>query len=131
MDYFCDWKWQTDKMLMPISIVMGVVTGMIIPGNDELPSSYRPVSSVMGWIYFYMWAISFYPQAITNFNNKSTKGFNTDKVMYDMVGFGALSLYECFMFFVPEVRREYEKAYSGNVPEVDINDGKECLVNHC
>lgn len=116
-------RWQVDKLLMPSSIVLGLIVGIIIPGSADLPDGYRLVSSMMGWTYFFMWAISFYPQAITNFQNKSTKGFNTDKVLYDMVGFGALSLYECSMFYVPSVRSEYAAVYDGKLPEVDINDG--------
>ena len=43
--------------------------------------------------------------------------------MYDIIGFGCLTLYESFMFFVPVVRQAYGYVHDGKEPEVEINDG--------
>mmetsp|Transcript_23816 Transcript_23816/g.34923 ORF Transcript_23816/g.34923 Transcript_23816/m.34923 type:complete len:324 (-) Transcript_23816:102-1073(-) len=113
---------QADKILMPLSVVLGVTVGAIVSGNNELSPNYRPVSSIMGWTYFFMWAISFWPQVITNYKNQSTLGLAPDKLIYDVVGFVCLVLYECFMYFVPVVREAYAYTHDGKIPEVEIND---------
>mgnify|MGYP003386095353 FL=1 len=60
--------------------------------DADLSHDYRPVSSILGWIYFFAWSLSFYPQILLNFSRKTTVGFNTDKLVYDLIGFGCLSL---------------------------------------
>lgn len=114
---------QADMLLLPVSVILGVAVGLTYPGNEELSEKYRPVSSVLGWTYFFMWAISFWPQVITNFKCGSTVGLAPDKLCYDVIGFGCLSLYESIMFFVPVVREAYEYVHNGKDPEVEINDG--------
>lgn len=112
-----------DALLTPTACILGVVVGLALPGNPELSPSYRPISSVIGWIYFFNWCISFWPQAITNFSNKSTIGLAPDKLMYDIIGFAALTIYETFMFCSPWIRNQYKEDHGGIPPEVQINDG--------
>jgi uncharacterized protein with PQ loop repeat len=115
---------QADMLLLPVSIILGFAVGLTYPGNEELSEQYRTFSSVLGWTYFFMWAISFWPQVITNCKSNSTIGLAPDKLCYDIIGFGCLTLYESFMFFVPVVREAYQYVHDGKEPEVEINDGK-------
>ena len=112
-----------DALLTPVACILGVVVGLALPGNQELSPGYRPVSSVLGWVYFFNWCISFWPQAITNYNNKSTIGLAPDKLLYDVIGFVSLTIYETFMFSSAWIRKDYEVDHGGIPPEVEINDG--------
>jgi len=108
--------------LIPASVFLGVLVGVIVPGDSDLSSEYRPVSSIIGWIYFFAWTLSFYPQVMLNYVRKNTLGFNTDKLVYDIIGFGCLSVY-CYAFrFVDSVRDSYRDKHDGNTPTVDLND---------
>ena len=35
----------------------GVVVGLSVPGNSDLSSTYRPISSIIGWTYVIAWTI--------------------------------------------------------------------------
>lgn len=90
--------------------------------DSDLSHNYRPVSSIIGWVYFFAWSLSFYPQILLNFYRKNTIGFNTDKLAYDFIGFGCFSIY-CFTFrYVSSVREEYRDRHHGNNPTVQVND---------
>ena len=71
-----------------------------------------------------MWAISFWPQVVTNYKNQSTTGLKSDKLAYDLIGFECLVIYEGSMYFSNYTRALYVDAHDGNSPEVEINDGK-------
>ena len=124
-------SWCTkDALLTPTACVLGILVGLILPGNPELSPAYRPISSVIGWVYFFNWCISFWPQAITNYSNKSTIGLAPDKLMYDIIGFAALTIYETYMFCSPWIRKQYEKDHGGIPPEVEINDGMQYIFSN-
>ena len=79
------------------------------------------MSSVLGWTYFFAWTLSFYPQVLLNCRRKTTLGFSTDKLVFDVVGFGCYSVY-CYAFrYVPSVRASYEEAHHGHSPSVQLN----------
>jgi hypothetical protein len=124
--YVCKW-WATtviEDMLCPLATILGLSFGLIIPGNEVLPDNYRVFSSIMGWTYFFMWAISFWPQAVTNYKNQCTTGLKSDKLAYDLIGFECLVIYESSMYFSTYTRNLYANDHDGNFPEVQINDGK-------
>lgn len=122
-------SWYTkDALLTPVACLLGVAVGLVVSGNPELSPRYRPVSSVIGWTYFFNWCISFWPQAITNFQNKSTIGLAPDKLLYDIIGFSALTMYETSMYLSPDIRNAYEADHGGIPPEVEINDGKDISI---
>jgi len=45
------------------------------------------LSSVIGWIYFVAWSVSFYPQVILNYNRKSVDGLSFEFLAYNITGF--------------------------------------------
>lgn len=114
--------WTLETVCLPASIVFGVIVGVSVPGNGDLSASYRPLSSVVGWIYFFSWTFSFYPQIYQNFVRKSSLGLAADKILFDVLGFSCLSVYSIALFGVPYVRQLYEDRNSGNSPKVQIND---------
>lgn len=113
-----------EDTLLPLATTLGLCFGLLIPGNEILPDNYRVFSSIMGWTYFFMWAISFWPQVVTNYKNQCTTGLKSDKLAYDLIGFECLVIYEGSMFFSSYTRKLYGEAHDGNEPEVEVNDGE-------
>ncbi|CAD5212682.1 unnamed protein product [Bursaphelenchus okinawaensis] len=83
---------------------------------------YKILIEITGWTYFIAWSLSFYPQAILNFQRKSVVGFNFDYGLLNVIGFFCYSVYNCALYFVPYVQELYiEKHERGAIP-VLMND---------
>lgn len=58
--------------------VLGTTLGLVMPKNQHLQGEwypwYRVISSVIGYNYFVMWSVCFYPQVLLNYRRKSTQG---------------------------------------------------------
>eukprot|EP00980_Cylindrotheca_fusiformis_P004978 scaffold1054_cov124-Cylindrotheca_fusiformis.AAC.18 len=58
--------------------IVGTVLGLVMPKNVYLQGQwfpwYRVVSSVIGYNYFVLWSVCFYPQVLLNYRRKSTQG---------------------------------------------------------
>eukprot|EP01084_Bolivina_argentea_P232104 391261_1 len=53
----------------------------------------------MGWIYFFAWSVSFYPQTIKNFKRKAVIGMSFDYMgIYNFTGFLAYTIYTIATF---------------------------------
>jgi cystinosin len=114
--------WTFDTMCIPVSVVLGIFVGALVPGNSDLSPKYRPVSSILGWSYFFCWSISFYPQIWQNYRRQTTVGFATDKILLDLLGYSCLSAYCIGLYGIPSVREMYQDRNKGNSPKVAIND---------
>jgi cystinosin len=44
------------------------------------------LSTILGWLYFFAWGVSFYPQAILNFRRRSTSGTTVDFPLINCLG---------------------------------------------
>ena len=113
---------RVDYSSIPLAVVLGIVFGLIIPGSSDLSPDYRPISSVLGWVYFFSWTLSFYPQVILNHMRGTTVGMASDKLVFDVLGFSCLSVYSVAMYCIPSVRNAYRNANDDNNPKVQIND---------
>ena len=51
------------------------------------------LSAVIGWVYFFAWSFSFYPQSILNWKKKSVAGFSLEFALLNVSGFFFYSLY--------------------------------------
>ena len=51
------------------------------------------LETTCGWVSFFLWSLSFYPQAWDNFRTKSVAGFSVEFAMLNPVGFYLYSLY--------------------------------------
>jgi len=76
----------------------------------------------IGWIYFFLWSVSFYPQILENYWRKSVVGLNIDFVILNVLGF---LLYSCFninLLFNQAVQAEYISLHPGGAIPVELND---------
>ena len=77
---------------------------------------------LVGWLYFFAWSVSFYPQVILNFKRKSTSGLNIDFVLLNIYGFLCYSIYNCSLYYNKKVQSEYFKQNPDSLPPVETND---------
>ena len=80
------------------------------------------INSVIGWIYFFLWSLSFYPQILMNFKRNSVVGLNTDFVILNLIGFTLYSSYNLGMFYDKEISEEYFREHPDGVLPVQLND---------
>jgi cystinosin len=80
------------------------------------------VSWFFGWIYFFCWSFSFYPQAILNYRRKSTSGSTVDFPAVNVTGFISYFTSNAAFLFSSQIRREYALRNHGLTPTVQIND---------
>jgi len=78
--------------------------------------------TIVGWIYFLAWSVSFYPQCYINFKRKSVIGLNFDFISLNVTGFTCYAIYNLCLFYNSEVREEYFKKYPLGVIQVEPND---------
>ncbi|KAF8390571.1 hypothetical protein HHK36_025098 [Tetracentron sinense] len=66
---------------------------------------------VLGWIAFFSWSFSFYPQVILNFRRKSVVGLNFDFLVLNLTKHSSYLIYNVSLFFSPVVQRQYHEKY--------------------
>ncbi|KAA8530149.1 hypothetical protein F0562_004858 [Nyssa sinensis] len=67
--------------------------------------------NVLGWVAFFSWSISFYPQVILNFRRKSVVGLNFDFVLLNLTKHSSYLIYNASVFFSAVVQRQYREKY--------------------
>ncbi|GLV35873.1 Cystinosin [Carabus blaptoides fortunei] len=80
------------------------------------------VSTIVGWIYFVAWSVSFYPQIYTNWKRKSVVGLNFDFQGLNIMGFVLYSLFNIGLYGIPEIKTEYADRFPRGLNPVQIND---------
>nr|KAJ3421062.1 hypothetical protein HK105_004610 [Polyrhizophydium stewartii] len=71
--------------------------------------------------YFVAWSLSFYPQAILNWQRKSVRGLSLDFVYLNVLGFLCYTFYNAYFYASPLARKQYRERWgSDNV--VQLND---------
>lgn len=80
------------------------------------------VSSIIGWLYFVAWSVSFYPQTILNYTRKSVVGLNLDFTILNFVGHSLYLIYNASMYWSTYIEEEYLKRYSFGLNPVKLND---------
>ncbi|MCD7455058.1 hypothetical protein HAX54_026935 [Datura stramonium] len=70
--------------------------------------------TTFGWIAFFSWSISFYPQLILNFRRKSVVGLNFDFVVLNLTKHSSYLIYNASMFFSSAVQKQYREKYGLN-----------------
>ncbi|XP_066599126.1 cystinosin homolog isoform X2 [Prorops nasuta] len=88
----------------------------------EKSESLYHISAIVGWIYFLAWSVSFYPQIYTNYKRKSVVGLNFDYLSLNLVGFIMYALFNCGLYWVPDVEQEYYNRYPKGLNPVQVND---------
>uniref|UniRef100_A0A1B6FXE4 Cystinosin homolog n=2 Tax=Cuerna arida TaxID=1464854 RepID=A0A1B6FXE4_9HEMI len=79
-------------------------------------------SFIIGWVYFFAWSISFYPQIYDNFVRKSVIGLNFDFLALNIVGFTMYGIFNIGLYWVPEIEREYFIRHPRGLNPVQLND---------
>mmetsp|Transcript_30223 Transcript_30223/g.46357 ORF Transcript_30223/g.46357 Transcript_30223/m.46357 type:complete len:387 (+) Transcript_30223:178-1338(+) len=104
--------------------VVGTIIGLSLPKNETLPTPwYRIVSSVVGYLYFLSWSVSFYPQVISNWKRKSTDGLSADYCGLNVLGFGFYAVYNLCFYYSSEIHHQYEHRHrDGAKVTVQSND---------
>ncbi|KAL8529356.1 hypothetical protein ACS0TY_006687 [Phlomoides rotata] len=69
---------------------------------------------VLGWVAFFSWSISFYPQVYLNFRRKSVVGLNFDFVLLNLTKHSSYLIYNASLFFSSTVQRQYRQKYGHN-----------------
>ena len=77
---------------------------------------------LIGWIYFVLWSVSFYPQIILNFKRSSVQGLNMDFVILNVIGFALYSVFNIEMFFNSTIQSDYLSLHPDGVLPVQLND---------
>ncbi|KAJ0534237.1 putative lysosomal cystine transporter [Helianthus annuus] len=83
-------------------------------GSSWNSTEMEVISSVFGWIAFFSWSISFYPQVILNFKRKSVVGLNFDFVVLNLTKHSSYLIYNASVFFSDAVQRQYHEKYGFN-----------------
>lgn len=95
--------------------------GLTITPPSKDPAPWDRISSVIGWLYFNAWAVSFLPQLYLNFVRGCVIGQSFDYVFLNVLGFFCYSIYTISFYFVSSVQEDYKQRY-GNENTVDPND---------
>ncbi len=103
-------------------LALGLALGAAVPADASLREPFRTASSMLGWVYFSAWSVSFWPQVIINFRRKSVVGLSFDYVWLNLVGFSCYSAYNLGYFWNADVRAQYARAHGGSLPAVQLND---------
>lgn len=103
---------------------MGVLLGLLVPQrnkNSNLSVEWQTFSGVIGWWYFFAWAVSFLPQLYLNFTRKSVIGQSFMYVFLNVLGFLSYSIYNVCFYSVASVQEDYKVRW-GNNNNVQAND---------
>nr|CAD7407029.1 unnamed protein product [Timema cristinae] len=85
------------------------------------------ISVIVGWIYFAAWSVSFYPQIYVNWRRKSVVGLNFDFLALNIVGFILYALFNCGLFWIPEVK---VRPFYISPVSLHVFDGKPCCEEY-
>lgn len=89
------------------------------------------VVNIFGWLSFTTWAISFYPQLITNFKTKRTDGMSIDMNIFSLVGYILYTIICCIFFWDIPMRNTYQRVFHNpnlNIGLYDIGFSIHALV---
>lgn len=66
---------------------------------------------VFGWIAFFSWSISFYPQVILNYRRKRVVGLNFDFVVLNLTKHSSYLIYNVSLYFSKAVQLQYYEKF--------------------
>lgn len=105
---------------------VGVFLGLIMPNDPNLHGQwypyYRWISSIIGYTYFVLWSVCFYPQVLLNYRRQSTAGLSNDFAVLNFMGWLFYSAYQSAMYFDHEIRDLYAERFANERSTVQSND---------
>ncbi|XP_068665549.1 cystinosin homolog [Aristolochia californica] len=66
---------------------------------------------VLGWVAFFSWSFSFYPQVILNYRRKSVVGLHFDFLVLNITKHSSYLIYNAALFFSPVIQKQYREKY--------------------
>jgi cystinosin len=88
-----------------------------------MDDTWTSISQILGWAYFVLWSLSFYPQVLHNHRRRSTDGFSIDFTLLNVLGLTAYTVSNACFLFSPVVRAQYAQRHPHSPePTVQWND---------
>ena len=121
----------TDDKGTPSAVISGLATlslagilmGTLSTKNHDLNGWWYPfVSAMIGYTYFFMWSVSFYPQVVINYRRRTTRGLSRDFCFLNLFGFACYATYNLALFYNTTARDEYSERHNGGAVPVQSND---------
>jgi len=110
--------------------IVGSCLGLLLPKNDALPTPwYRTLSSCIGYTYFLCWSVSFYPQTISNFKRRSTRGLSPEFAGLNVLGFACYAVYNMALFWSVTIRDLYKHRHGQNA-EITVQSNDVAFAVH-
>ncbi|GAB9466723.1 Lysosomal cystine transporter [Globisporangium polare] len=103
-------------------LAVGLSLGLALDANAHIPKPWNRVSSIIGWVYFSCWSVSFYPQVFLNHARKSVVGLSLDYTVLNFLGFTCYSIFNCAFYYSESVQEQYMRRNNGNRNAVEVND---------
>lgn len=115
-------------------LVLGIGVGLAVPEDQSMPHLFNRIitvtfssavytlltrcskrqtfftfdeTQISGWLYFFSWSVSFYPQFFLNLRKKSVVGLSLDYASLNVMGFICYSIFNIAFFFDPGVQEQY------------------------
>lgn len=80
------------------------------------------LTSIIGWVYFIFWSVSFYPQIWVNFRRKSVVGLSFDFLALNLTGFVMYGIFNVCLFWIHDIQSDYLDRHPNGVIPVQTND---------
>uniref|UniRef100_A0AAV1UVN5 Cystinosin n=1 Tax=Peronospora matthiolae TaxID=2874970 RepID=A0AAV1UVN5_9STRA len=103
-------------------LVLGLLFGLALDANAHIPKPWNRVSSILGWLYFFCWSVSFYPQLFVNHERQSVVGLSLDFTVLNMLGFICYSIFNVAFYYSESVQLQYMNQHDGHRNAVELND---------
>ena len=84
---------------------------------------------MIGYTFFVMWSISFYPQVLNNFRRRTTHGLSADFCGLNVLGFGCYSVYNVAMFYSHTIHEEYRQRHGAHA-EITVQSNDVAFAVH-
>lgn len=79
-------------------------------------------SSIIGWVYFVAWSVSFYPQIFINCKRKSVTGLSFDFLALNFMGHTLYAIFNICLYWVPFIENQYFERHPKGLNPVLLND---------
>ncbi|KAF1779101.1 PQ-loop repeat [Phytophthora cactorum] len=103
-------------------LLFGLLFGLSLDANAHIPKPWNRMSSIIGWIYFFCWSVSFYPQVFLNRQRRSVVGLSLDYTVLNMLGFTCYSIFNVAFYYSESVQQQYMRRHDGHRNAVELND---------
>ncbi|KAI0980024.1 hypothetical protein GJ496_006535 [Pomphorhynchus laevis] len=80
------------------------------------------LNTLTGWLSFFLWSASFYPQVILNQKRKSVVGLSFDYTAIDLLGYIPFTIYNCLIYFPSSVQNKYQYYHPHQPIPIELND---------